>query len=121
MPEFTKLFEPGKIGTIEVKNRIIMPPCGTHYSSLDGHITDRQATYYGERAKGGAGLIVTEGAGCRKRGKFGRILINEDKYIPGMKKLADAIHQGGAKAVAQMSSHMGSMDEVDPPSHCTPG
>ena len=82
-----------KSGTIEVKNRIIMPPCGTHYSSLDGFITDRQTTYYGERAKGGAGLIVTEGAGCRKRGKFGRILINEDKYIPGMKKLADAIHQ----------------------------
>jgi 2,4-dienoyl-CoA reductase-like NADH-dependent reductase (Old Yellow Enzyme family)/thioredoxin reductase len=116
MPEFTRLFEPGKIGNIEVKNRIIMPPCGTHYSSLDGHITDRQATYYGERAKGGAGVIVTEGAGCRKRGKFGRILINEDKYIPGMKKLADAIHQGGAKAIAQMSSHMGSMDEIDPAS-----
>jgi len=61
-------------------------------------------------------VIVTEGAGCRKRGKFGRILINEDKYIPGMKKLADAIHRGGAKAIAQMSSHMGSMDEVDPAS-----
>ena len=116
MPEFTRLFEPGKIGTIAVKNRIIMPPCGTHYSSLDGFVTDRQAAYYEERAKGGAGLIVTEGAGCRKRGKFGRILINEDKYIPGMKKLADAIHRGGAKAVAQMSSHMGSMDEVDPAS-----
>jgi 2,4-dienoyl-CoA reductase-like NADH-dependent reductase (Old Yellow Enzyme family)/thioredoxin reductase len=116
MKQYTKLFEPGKIGRMEVKNRIIMPPCGTHYSSLDGLVTDRQITYYGERAKGGAGLIVTEGASCRKRGKPGRILINEDKYIPGMKKLAEAIHQGGAKAVAQMSSHMGSMDEVDPAS-----
>jgi 2,4-dienoyl-CoA reductase-like NADH-dependent reductase (Old Yellow Enzyme family) len=116
MPQFPKLFEPGRIGRIEVKNRIIMPPCGTHYSTLDGHISERQAIYYGERAKGGAGVIVTEGAGCRKRGKFGRILINEDKYIPGMRKLAEAIHQGGAKAVAQMSSHMGSMDEVDPAS-----
>ena len=113
---FTKLFEPGRIGKMEVKNRIIMPPCGTHYSSLDGFVTDRQVTYYGERAKGGAGLIVTEGAACRKRGKYGRILINEDKYIPAMKKLADAIHQGGTKAVAQMSSHMGSTDEVDPAS-----
>ena len=74
MPQFTKLFEPGKIGTIEMKNRIIMPPCGTHYSSLDGFVTDRQVTYYGERAKGGVGLIVTEGAGCRKRGKFGSFL-----------------------------------------------
>ena len=93
-----------------------MPPCGTHYSSLDGLVTDRQITYYGERARGGAGLIVTEGASCRKRGKPGRILINEDKYIPGMRKLAEAIHQGGAKAMMQMSSHMGGIDEVDPAS-----
>jgi len=116
MPEFTKLFEPGNMGRMRLRNRIIMPPCGTHYSSLDGLVTDRQIAYYGERAKGGAGLIVTEGMGCRKRGKPGRILANDDKYIPGLRKLADIIHQGGAKAVAQMSSHMGSLDEVDPAS-----
>jgi 2,4-dienoyl-CoA reductase-like NADH-dependent reductase (Old Yellow Enzyme family) len=52
MPEFTRLFETGKIGNIKVKNKIIMPPYGTHYSSLDGHITDRQATYYGEALQG---------------------------------------------------------------------
>ena len=52
MPEFTRLLEPGKIGNIKVKNKIIMLPCGMHYSSLDGHITDRQATYYGKSAAG---------------------------------------------------------------------
>ena len=93
-----------------------MPPCGTHYSTMDGLVSDRQIAYYAERAKGGAGLIVTEGASCRKRGKPGRILINEDKFIPGMRKLAEAIHQAGAKAVMQMSSHMGGIDEVDPAS-----
>ena len=61
MPAFTKLFEPGNMGKMRLRNRIIMPPCGTHYSSLDGFVTERQLTYYGERAKGGAGLIVTEG------------------------------------------------------------
>ena len=116
MPKFTKLFQPGIMGKMELKNRIIMPPCGTHYSSLDGLVTDCQVAYYGERAKGGAGLIITEGVSCRKRGKPGRILANDDKYITGLKKLADIIHKGGAKAVAQMSSHMGSMDEVDPAS-----
>ena len=50
-----------------------MPPCGTHYSTMDGLVSDRQIVYYAERAKGGAGLIVTEGASCRKRGKPGRI------------------------------------------------
>ena len=118
MPEFTKLFEPGRMGKVELKNRIIMAPCGTHYSSHYGFVTEQQLAYYGERAKGGAGLIVTEGASTRKppRGKPGRILVNEDKFIPGMKKLADIIHAGGAKAVMQMSSHQGSMDEVDPAS-----
>jgi len=105
MPEFQKLFEPGRIGTIEVKNRIIMPPCGTHYASLDGFVSDRLMTYYDERAKGGAGLIVTECAGCRKRGKPGRILINEDKYIPGMGKLADVIHKGGQEQCANEQPH----------------
>ena len=118
MTQFTKLFELGMMGKVELKNRIIMAPCGTHYSSHYGFVTEQQLAYYGERAKGGAGLIVTEGAGTRKPpwGKPGRILINEDKFIPGMKKLADIIHAGGAKAVMQMSSHQGSMDEVDPAS-----
>ena len=118
MPEFTKLFEPGMMGKVELKNRIIMAPCGSHYSSHYGVVTDQQLAYYSERAKGGAGLIVVEGASCRKppRGKPGRILVNEDKFIPGMKKLADIIHAGGAKAVMQMSSHQGSFDEVDPAS-----
>lgn len=116
MPKFTKLFEPGTIGKMELKNRIVCAPCGTHYSSHDGTVSDRVLAYYSERAKGGAGLIVTEGAGCRKRGKPGRILVNDDKYIPGLRKLADIIHKGGAKAVMQMSSHQGSLDEVDPAS-----
>ena len=116
MTEFIKLFTPGKMGKIELKNRIVFAPIGTHYSAHNGMVSERQLVYYGERARGGAGLIVTEGAGCRKRGKPGRILINEDKYIPSMKKLADVIHKGGAKAVAQMSSHQGSVDEIDPAS-----
>ena len=113
MPQFTKLFEPGKMGKVEIKNRIIFAPCGTHYSSHYGAITQQQLDYYAERARGGTGLIIIEGASCRKRGKPGRILVNDDKYIPGMAKLADTVHAAGAKVVMQMSSHQGSMDEVD--------
>ncbi|MGP8079759.1 MAG: FAD-dependent oxidoreductase [Dehalococcoidales bacterium] len=116
MPEFIKLFEPGKMGKVELKNRIIMAPCGTHYSTHYGLVSERQLTYYAERAKGGAGLIIIEGSSTRKIGKPSRILVNDDKYIPNLKKLADVIHEGGAKAVMQMSSHQGSYDEVDPAS-----
>ena len=113
MPEFTKLFTPGKMGKVEIKNRIIFAPCGTHYSTHYGYISQQQLDYYSERGRGGAGLLIIEGASCRKRGKPGRILVNDDKFIPGMKKLADAVHEAGAKVVMQMSSHQGSMDEVD--------
>ena len=54
MTEFTKLFEPGKMGNVELKNRIVFAPCGTHYSAHNGQVTERQLVYYGERAKGGA-------------------------------------------------------------------
>ena len=66
MAEFTKLFEPGKMGKVILKNRIIMAPCGTHYSTHYGMVTDQQLAYYAERAKGGAGLIIIEGASTRK-------------------------------------------------------
>jgi len=68
MTEFTKLFEPGMMGKVELKNRIIMAPCGTHYSTHYGMVSDSQLTYYAERAKGGAGLIIIEGASTRKIG-----------------------------------------------------
>ena len=87
------------MGRMELKNRIIFAPGGTHYSTLNGLVGDRQLAYYRERAKGGAGLIIIEVASCRKVGKVGRILVNEDKFIPGLKKLADTIHKNGAKAV----------------------
>ena len=117
MSEFVKLFEPGKMGKIEVKNRIIFAPCGTHYSSLDGFVTDRLLAYYGERAKGGAGLLVVEGCRWRLRASAGGwIMATSDKYIPGLKKLADTIHEAGAKAVIQMAAHRGSTDEEDPAS-----
>ena len=117
MTELTKLFEPGKMGKIELKNRIIMAPCGTHFSSLDGFVTDRYLSYYGERAKGGAGLIIVEACKCRKGGSTGGwIVATSDKYIPGLKKLADAIHKEGAKAIVQIAPHRGSVDEEDPAS-----
>ena len=123
MAEFTKLFEPGKMGNVILKNRIIMAPCGTHYSSHYGVVTDQQLAYYGERAKGGASLIVTEGASTRKppRGKPGRILVNEDKFIPGLKKLANIIHAGGAKAGVAQHAAGRAADQVTGDERCGQG
>lgn len=64
-----KLFEPIEIGTMKLENRIVMPAMGTNYSSEDGFVTRRLVNYHVERAKGGVGLIIVEGAYVEPRGK----------------------------------------------------
>jgi len=54
------LFSSIKIGSAELRNRIVMPPMSTGYGAADGSVTERHINYYEARAKGGAGLIVVE-------------------------------------------------------------
>ena len=54
------LNEPGLIGPMRLKNRIIMAPMGTNYGTTDGFATDRDKRYYAERARGGVAMIMTE-------------------------------------------------------------
>jgi len=53
MAEFEKLFEPIKIDTMDLKNRIVMPPFCTKFSNRDGSVTERLVNFLAERAKGG--------------------------------------------------------------------
>ena len=52
--------QPGRIGPLRMKNRLIMAPMGTNFSTSDGLSTERDRAYYEERAKGGVAAIVTE-------------------------------------------------------------
>lgn len=102
---FEKTFEPCKIGTMDLKNRLIMAPFGTSYASRDGFVTDRLKNHYAERAKGGVGLVIVEI--CCVDPPEGKVLthqlcINDDKYIPGLRDLAQTIKRHGAKAAIQL-------------------
>ena len=55
---FPHLLAPGKIGNLQLKNRVVMGPTETLYASSDGEITDKIIDYYVERARGGCGLIT---------------------------------------------------------------
>lgn len=68
MMNFKKIFEPGKIGNLEIKNRLIVPSMLTEYASKDGNLTERYIRYYEEKAKGGFGLIITEDNAVEPRG-----------------------------------------------------
>jgi len=116
MQEFTKLFKPARIGSLEVKNRIVLSPMITLYKTEEGAVSDRLIDYYAERAKGGAGLIVTEASYPRAGGYPGRIYLSDDKFIPGLRRLTDAVHREGAKIICEINPHRGRADEHDPAS-----
>ncbi len=102
--KLSKLLSPGKIGTMELKNRFVVPPMGTNFGTYEGMVTDDMITYYRRRAKGGFGLIIIEVTAIDRRGKA---IVNEvglwdDSQIPGFQKLMDAIHEEGAKVVVQL-------------------
>ena len=99
-----KLFEPTKIGTMKLKNRIVMPAMDTNYSSEDGFVTRRLMNYHVERAKGGVGLIIVEGAYVELRGKgsIRQLAVDHDNKISGLKELATAIQAHGARATLQL-------------------
>lgn len=112
---FRKLFEPGHIGELELRNRIVMAPMGTNYATEDGYITDRIKDYYEERAKGGVGLIIV-GVGSidHPRGSIipRQVGISNDKFIPGLRSLVQVVHKHGAKIAIQLN-HGGKLSRQD--------
>jgi NAD(H)-dependent 7beta-hydroxy-3-oxo-delta4-cholenoic acid oxidoreductase len=101
---FKHLFTPIKIGSLEIKNRIVLPPMHLGYGATDCKVTERHRNYYEARAKGGAGLIITEAAAVNAERKFGLLPMGlfDDDLIPSWKTLADTVHSHGAKLAVQL-------------------
>jgi 2,4-dienoyl-CoA reductase-like NADH-dependent reductase (Old Yellow Enzyme family)/thioredoxin reductase len=116
LAELKKLLEPGRIGKLEVKNRVVYPPMGTRLFTEKGEVSERLIDYYVERARGGIGLMVFEATYVRAGGYQGRVCLDNDGFIPGLRRLVAAIHGAGAKAVCQINVHRGRADEHDPAS-----
>lgn len=103
--KYPNLLSPGKIGPMELRNKTVMCAMGMNQSD-HGYVNDAVVNHYVERAKGGVGLIVVEvtcvdtplGLNTARM-----LVIDDDKYIPGMARLASAIHKEGARCVLQIS------------------
>lgn len=86
------------IGSLILRNRFVSAPMERNYCEIDGTMTDRYIAYLERRAAGGAALIFTEASYVRADGK-GRIRqmgVDVDERIPGIRKMADAVHARGA-------------------------
>lgn len=106
----SKVYAPGSIGNMEIRNRFVMTAVNLFYCK-DGYINDRVIEFYRARAKGGVGLIVA-GVVAVDNEYFmdaadpSSICIHDDSYVPGLRKLTDAVHAEGAKIFPQLW-HMG--------------
>ena len=98
MTQLVKLFQPSKIGTLEIKNRLVMAPMGTRAHDKDGSINQRTIDFYIERAKGGVGLIIGQAAITSwETSRPEMSSIYNDRFIPGFRRLADGVHRNGAR------------------------
>jgi 2,4-dienoyl-CoA reductase-like NADH-dependent reductase (Old Yellow Enzyme family) len=98
------LLTPARIGSVQIPNRIVMPPMTTRTADAEGFVTDDTMAYYLARARGGVGLITVEMASPERAGRHRRheIGIYDDRFLPGLTRLVDAIHRAGSKASIQL-------------------
>ena len=99
----TFLFEPIKIRDLVIPNRIMSTAHSTRFC-VDGLVTDRLIAYQRERAKGGVGLIVTEAQTVHPSAqpRLGMIHNWDDRVIPGLRLLTDAVHEYETKIFGQL-------------------
>ncbi len=95
---------PGRIGLVEIKNRVVMPPMTTRTADAEGFVTDDTVAYYMARVRGGTGLITVEMASPEKAGRHRRheLGIYDDRFLVGLQRLVAEIHTGSAKASIQL-------------------
>lgn len=102
---FPNLFQPGRIGRLQLRNRVLKAPTSTGMSNIDGSVSERLIRHYRDVARGGAGLIVCEYAFIDDLGAKSahcQLGIASDDHIPGLAWLAETIKEEGARAGIQI-------------------
>ena len=102
--KYEKMFTPIKIGTMELKNRLVVAPMAMDFCDADRTLNEEYAAYVSSRARGGFSMIITEGSIVDTIGyALERMAgICDDRFIPGFKRVADAAHEYGAKLIVQI-------------------
>jgi 2,4-dienoyl-CoA reductase (NADPH2) len=104
---FEKLLEPGYIGKVRTRNRMVKTGAGTFmWHEDETHMNKAILAYYESLARGGVGLLIVESptidypAGARWRARY---RIDNDKYIKGLSELTEVIHKYGCPTFMQMN------------------
>ena len=107
--ELEHLFSPGKIGNVQIKNRIVRSATWVARATEDGYITEDFIEFYSELAKGGTGLIISGYIAVDPLGAATPRMagLYDDSYIPGQKKFVETIHEYSDVKIAAQIAHTG--------------
>lgn len=104
---FPRLFAPVAIGSLTLKNRVMMAPMESKLANDDGSVSERSIAYYAARAKGGAAMVTVEFTCVDATDGYGTLLpqyrLDAPEFIDGHARLVRALHDAGAKACIQLS------------------
>lgn len=102
---FHHLLQPIEIGPLLIRNRVMMPAMATCYATSDCQVTEQMIGYYARRAEGGVGLIIIEAVCIDNPGGRAiphQLCIDQDRYMEGLSRLAEAVRSRGAKVALQL-------------------
>ena len=110
---FDHLLSRGRIGRLETRNRIVMPPMHVGFGR---RVEEREVAYFAARAAGGVGLIITGTMTTTSRfeDNEGWPKVEDDAAIPDLARLADAVHAGGALLAGQLTPGSGRVGPPEP-------
>lgn len=103
---YPSLFQPMKLGTLTLKNRIVKSGQWFLYAEPDGSCGDRIIAWYEGLAKHGPGLITIEESICEfpmGASQMPHVRVDDDRFIPGLTKLAAAVHKHDVPCVVQIT------------------
>jgi 2,4-dienoyl-CoA reductase-like NADH-dependent reductase (Old Yellow Enzyme family) len=104
MKTLEHLLSPLAVRSLTLPNRLVMPPMGTGLGNEDSTVSEANLAYIRRRAQSGVGLVITEITCIHPSGLVSphSLGVWDDKFIPGLTKMAQAIHDAGAKVAMQL-------------------
>ncbi|UCF57385.1 MAG: NADH:flavin oxidoreductase [Deltaproteobacteria bacterium] len=99
-----RIFEPIKVGSIVLKNRMVMAPVVVNAANVDGTVSDKMLRYYQKRARG-FGLVIVESTNMKPGGEITthQLQIFDDRFVDGLQKLSQAIQSAGTRGIIQIN------------------
>jgi len=100
MKQYGNVFSSFRFGNVEVKNRIETPPMLACMATPDGFVTREMIEFYQSFARGGAGIVTIGDSAVDfeyARGHFGQLNLGDDRVVPGLNTLGEAVQKYGAK------------------------